>query len=136
MNIVENPWNPWDPFGAGKRRAAELEEERGFMRDAAEAMASGMEFKIVRSQFRSFRKPEVLERVLREERENGWELLQKLDDGRIRLSRLRPDNRFASANGIDPYRCVVGDDLKKTMIMLVLVAVAAGVILYQLSRPG
>jgi hypothetical protein len=67
------------------------------------------EFKILRSNFQAFRKPERLRAVLEEEKRGGWVLVEKFDDSRIRLRRSAgfkaPVEDLAS--GYDPYRTYV-----------------------------
>ncbi|MDY6875657.1 MAG: hypothetical protein SWK90_05590 [Chloroflexota bacterium] len=68
------------------------------------------EFKIVRSGTAAFRKPEVLNRLIEEEAQAGWVMLEKLDDSRIRFKRPR-SARAKDAylpDGVDPYRTQYG----------------------------
>jgi hypothetical protein len=118
MNIIEKPFDPADIFKAfGQKQNA----EESLAPNHVKAFEAGYEFKILRSPSAHFGSPERLAKILGEERENGWELVEKLDNSRIRLARLCPSNRFASANGIDPYRAVVGTS------MLAVFAIACGV---------
>jgi len=66
------------------------------------------EFKIMRSPYNQFRKPDVLTQMLEEEKVHGWELLEKLDDGRVRLVREKNGRRMSPMNGSDPYRTQYG----------------------------
>jgi hypothetical protein len=69
-------------------------------------LADDWEFKIVRSESGAFRRPEVLNRLLEEEAQAGWVLLEKLDDSRVRFK--RPQRARARdiylPEGVDPYR--------------------------------
>jgi hypothetical protein len=90
---------------AAARQRREEEEMTGYSeRDLAE----GWEFKFVRSATGAFRRPEYLRRVLEEEARSGWSLVEKFDNGRIRLKRPASARRMEPAGGIDPYRSHVG----------------------------
>ena len=91
---------------AARRRQQEEEEE---MTDyVPRDLAEGWEFKILRSATGAFRNPSRLNDVLAEESKAGWTLLEKFDNGRVRLR--RPSSARASDAGLpfDPYRTVVG----------------------------
>ncbi len=68
------------------------------------------EFKIVRSDAGAFRKPEVLSRLIEEEAQAGWVMLEKFDNSRIRFK--RPHSARAKdaylPDGVDPYRTRYG----------------------------
>ena len=68
------------------------------------------EFKIVRNNLNQFRDPAVLDMVRQEEALGGWQLLEKLDDGRLRFKRpasaARRDDRLPT--GYDPYNTLYG----------------------------
>ena len=76
----------------------------------ARDLDDGWEFKILRSNFLAFRKPEKLRAVLEEERRGGWVLVEKFDDQRIRLKRPAGAKLAQGelADGYDPYRTTVG----------------------------
>jgi hypothetical protein len=81
------------------------------------------EYKVLRSQWSTFGKPERLNRVLDEESSAGWELPHKLDSSRIMLRRLRPA-RSADAllpPGVDPYRTMA--ERSGSAVLMVVVAV-------------
>ncbi len=71
-------------------------------------LAEGWEFKFVRSSTSAFRKPEFLRRVLEEEGRSGWVLLEKFDNGRIRLKRPMSARAGDAGRNLDPYRSHVG----------------------------
>ena len=73
-----------------------------------EELASGWEFKIVRSATRAFRRSPFLRQVLEEERGTGWTLVEKFDDSRIRLKRPASARADDQSSGIDAYRSRVG----------------------------
>jgi hypothetical protein len=73
-------------------------------------MTEDWEFKILRSNFATFRNPEKLRAVLDEEKRGGWVLVEKFDDQRIRLKRPAGTKLVQGdfADGYDPYRTTVG----------------------------
>ena len=73
-----------------------------------EELASGSEFKILRSATSAFKRPEFLRQVLDEEKEAGWTLVEKFDDSRIRLKRPASARTDGSSSTFDPYRSYVG----------------------------
>lgn len=78
------------------------------------------EFKIVRASTRRFQRPEIFQRLLQEESQAGWELLEKLDDQRVRFKRSK-DMRRKDATlppGIDPYRTQFGGDLERRALIV------------------
>jgi hypothetical protein len=66
------------------------------------------EFKILRSATAAFRRPERLRAILEEEARAGWTLLEKFDDGRIRLKRPASARQLDGKLDFDPYRTHVG----------------------------
>jgi hypothetical protein len=92
-----------------QRRKIEQEEEE-MTKYTSEDLEQDWEFKIVRGFYPVFRKPEVFHALLEEESLAGWELVEKLDDRRVRFKR-RKDARRRDATlppGIDPYRTQYG----------------------------
>jgi hypothetical protein len=82
------------------------EEEEKMTKYTSEDLNSDWEFKIVRSAFGKFRKPEHMQAVVDEESQAGWEMVEKFDDNRIRFKRPR-NARKKDPNlppYIDPYR--------------------------------
>jgi hypothetical protein len=66
--------------------------------------AAGFEYKIMRSAFGSFKDPLKLRAMLEEEARAGWEMFEKLDDGRVRLRRSVACRQRDADLGQDPYR--------------------------------
>lgn len=85
-----------------------------------EELASGSEFKILRSATSAFKRPEFLKQVLDEEKGAGWTLVEKFDDSRIRLKRSASARTQGSSTTIDPYRSYVG--ISETLMALRIVA--------------
>jgi hypothetical protein len=90
---------------AARARRAEEEEMTPY---SAEDLARGFEFKILRAQTRAFARPEVLRRVLVEEAQAGWELVEKFDDSRLRFKRPLSARAGDADRPIDPYRTQYG----------------------------
>jgi hypothetical protein len=90
-----------------RRREHEEEEVAGY---GLEDLAEGWEFKIVRSAMGDFGKPEMMRAMIQGESAAGWQLLEKLDNGRVRLKRpVAARERDAMLpKGVDPYRTTYG----------------------------
>lgn len=71
-------------------------------------LAEGWEFKILRSSTGRFRDPAWLQSVLQEEQRAGWTLVEKFDNGRIRLKRPAKARAGDAALDFDPMRTWVG----------------------------
>jgi hypothetical protein len=89
-------------------------------------LSDGWEFKILRSLRGAFRHPEKLKQILAEERRAGWVLVEKFDDGRIRLKRAAKAQEFDKQLDFDPYRTYVGPSESK--YGLAVVGITFGVI--------
>ena len=113
---------------ASQVRRLEEEEEEMTRYDEAD-LAEGWEFKIMRSAMGNFGKPEVMRAMLEEEALTGWELLEKLDDRRVRLK--RPDSARDRDSmvppGVDPYRTTYGwsEGLVVVLVIIAIVGVIA-----------
>ena len=93
--------------GAAARRRRQTREEEdmtGYLPEHLE----GWEFKILRSHRGKFRDPEFQRRMLEEEARVGWELLEKFDDGRLRLKRPVAERSRDRLSDQDPCRVSVG----------------------------
>jgi hypothetical protein len=101
---------------AAARRRAEEEEETMY---TGQDLGEGWEFKILRANTRAFRHPDNLKQACDEEGQNGWDLLEKLDDSRLRFKRPRKTRETASAGAIDPYRSHYGMDPTKLALIIV-----------------
>jgi hypothetical protein len=93
---------------AAAHRRQEEEEEEHMATYSDKELSEGWEFKILRSNTRAFRQPERLKAILEEEARAGWVLVEKFDDGRIRLKRPATARRADSELGFDPYRTRIG----------------------------
>ena len=83
-----------------KQQQEEEEEVSTHLTDSSAAV----EYKIMRSGTAAFRKPEKFRAMLDEEARAGWELFEKLDDGRVRLRRAVSWRERDADLGQDPYR--------------------------------
>ena len=108
---------------AAKKRQQEEEEQRMTQYNAEDL--NGWEFKIVHSTFGKFRNAEVISRLMEEEARNGWEMVEKFDDYRIRFKRRTDKRALHSGGGVDPYRTNYGT----SQIILPLVAVGVALAL-------
>jgi len=87
----------------------------------------GWEFKIVRSATGRFRNTETLQETCRQEAAAGWELLEKLDDYRLRFKR-RTERRHDDYVRSDPYRANVNSAWSPTLLRIIglLLLISAG----------
>ncbi len=86
------------------------------------------EFKIVRATDQRFRDPVVLQQLMDDESIAGWQMLEKLDNNRVRFKRRISESRsdYLLPSDVDPYRTQIGrtaSDQEK--IILVVGAVVA-----------
>jgi hypothetical protein len=91
-----------------QRRMQEEEEEMTTY--GSDDSGQDWEFKIVRANTPVFGKPEHFNRLLEEEAQAGWSLVEKFDNSRIRFKRPRVArlNDATLPPGIDPYRVQYG----------------------------
>jgi hypothetical protein len=98
------------------------------------------EFKIVRSNSAAFRKPEVLEKLIEEEAQAGWVMLEKFDDSRVRFKRRRSARARDDflPEGVDPYRTRYGSSFRAGARMGALlggvVALGMGILVFVTAR--
>ena len=113
---------------AAARRRREREEE-GMTDYTPQELTEGWEFKIVRSATNAFKRPEFLKQVLEEEGKFGWVLVEKFDNGRIRLKRPASARAGDAVLGSDPYRSHVGiSDLRLALTIMLSVFGALGLV--------
>jgi len=70
---------------AAKRRQDHEEEEEATPMNTD--LSGTVEYKIIRNVTKAFRNPAVFQQTLQEEAQAGWQLVEKLDDSRVRLRR-------------------------------------------------
>jgi hypothetical protein len=110
MTYGTGAWIAVTAGAAAKRRQMLLAEEEEMTQYTQDDLTNDWEFKIVRSDTPAFRKPETLSKLIEEEAQAGWVMLEKLDDSRVRFKRPR-SARARDAylpDGVDPYRTRYG----------------------------
>jgi hypothetical protein len=87
-----------------------IAEEERMATYTREDLEEDWEFKIVRATSPAFRKPEELQKLLREEALAGWTMVEKFDDSRVRFKRPRSAREQDPylPPGVDPYRTQYG----------------------------
>jgi hypothetical protein len=108
---------------AAARRRREEEEAMATYRP--EELAQDWEFKILRSASGGFKNPEFQQKCLAEEAQAGWTLVEKFDNGRLRLKRPAAARERDGKLAFDPYRISVG--ASETSVALLIVAITVGV---------
>ena len=103
-----------------------------------EELATGFEFKILRSATGRFKDPAFLQKSLADEAKAGWSLVEKFDNSRVRLKRSVAARAGDAALDFDPYRTWAGMTDKQcglTIVGIVLGAIAlAGLIAFLATR--
>ena len=118
---------------AAQRRAEEEERMENYSTDD---LQNDWEFKIVRGNQEAFRNHAIFTKLVDEEKQAGWVLLEKFDNSRIRFKRQRAkqahDEQLIS-QGIDPYRTQYGTFLAKYMMIamvgLIFLLLMVGILL-------
>jgi hypothetical protein len=110
MTYGSGAWIAVTAGAAAKRRQMLLAEEEDMTQYTQDDLKNDWEFKIVRSDTPVFRKPEVLSKLIEEEAQAGWIMLEKLDDSRVRFKRSRSAHARDAylPDGVDPYRTRYG----------------------------
>ena len=106
-----------------RREHAEEEEMTAY---SPNGPAEDWEFKILRSVYGEFRKPQRMAEILDQESKAGWLLVEKFDNRRIRLKRrveARKDDRTLD---FDPYQSYVGKSDGTAAAVIVGVTIAVG----------
>jgi len=114
------------------------EDEEGMTNFSQSDLDNDWEFKIVRSTFGSFRKPHVLQSLIEEEAQAGWEMVEKFDENRVRFKRPRSArmNDGTLPGYVDPYRTQHGGMGGQTavrtgiLIAMLLLMLGMGVFLF------
>jgi hypothetical protein len=109
---------------AAARRRREQEEEEVTPENSDPSCAT--EYKILRSATGAFKRPAKLRAALEEEARAGWDLMEKLDDSRVRLRRSISWRQRDGELSQDPYRIKVG--ISETAFGLWIALVALGVV--------
>jgi hypothetical protein len=101
------------------------QEEEEMTPYGARELAEDWEFKILRSATNGFRDPVWLNAILQEEARAGWMLVEKFDDGRVRLKRSPAAHAKDGSLGFDAYRTWVGMSQQR-LAVVILVAIFGG----------
>lgn len=113
---------------AAAKKRREQEEEEQMTTYSPEELNDEWEFKIVRSTFEAFGNPQKFKQMLKEEAEAGWVLVEKFDNGRVRLKRpasARKQDHLLPPE-INPYRTSYGGtELTLVLVIIGLVGLLA-----------
>jgi hypothetical protein len=112
---------------AARRRLLLEEEEQSMTSYEPGDLAEDWEFKILRSMTRAFKNPHKMREILDEEARAGWVLVEKFDDGRLRLKRPASARANDQLHSVDPYRTYVGYT-ETQYVFLILAWVFGGLI--------
>lgn len=110
---------------ARKRRLREQQdriEEEQMTNYSVDDLENKWEFKIVRSESGAFRRPDVFQQMMQEEASAGWEMVEKLDDRRVRFKRRKEDRRkdVTLPPGTDPYRTQFDRGASRSLVLVVV----------------
>jgi len=102
---------------AAKRRQNYEEEEE--VTPMNTDTSGAFEYKIIRSVTKAFRNPAFFQQTLQEEAQAGWQLVEKLDDDRVRLRRSVECRSNDAHLTQDPYRTRIGmGEVKLVFVVL------------------
>ena len=106
-----------------QQRKKEAQEEEDMTRYSQNELDNDWEFKIVRSTFGAFRKSQVLQTLIEEEAQAGWEMVEKFDEYRVRFKRHRSARKKDAMlpEYIDPYSTQYGGFGKQKSLIAALV---------------
>jgi len=110
---------------AAAAAAARRREEEEMTPYTKQDLAEDWEFKIIRSATNMFKDPAKMRAILEEEARAGWMLMEKFDNGRIRLKRPHSARSADATLGVDPYRTQVGMS-EGALVAVVLISVLGG----------
>ena len=108
---------------AAAAHRAKLREEEERLTGYIPQDLEGWEFKIVRSSGKIV--GDKFTRLVEEEKLNGWELVEKFDDNRVRFKRRTEHRCRDGMQGIEAYRTTFG--LSETRLVLIVLGVMAAV---------
>lgn len=91
-----------------------------------------LEFKIIQSTTPYFADTAKLKKILEEEAESGWELVEKLDNYKIRVQRQISHRADDDQRNSDPYRTQVGPSNALTYGAAALVTIAVVILVFKL----
>ena len=124
------------PGAEGAAAAAAAERKRKLEQEEEEEVtplnsdpSGAVEYKIIRSATGAFRNPAKFRAALEEETRAGWELVEKLDDSRVRLRRPIAWRQKDGELARDPYRIKVGMRDSVLALWIVLGALAGAAVM-------
>jgi hypothetical protein len=91
-----------------------------------------LEYKIIQSTTPYFANTANLKQILEEEAESGWELLEKLDNYKIRVQRQISHRSDDATRNRDPYRSQVGPSNAITYGAAAIVTIAVVLLVFKL----
>ena len=109
---------------AAAAHQAKLREEEERLTSYVPQDLEGWEFKIVRSSVKIV--GDKFSRLVEEEKLNGWELVEKFDDNRVRFKRRTEHRSRDGMQGIDAYRTTFG--LSETRLVLIVLGIMTAVV--------
>lgn len=74
-------------IAASAAKARSDKEEEQMTTYSREELEHDWEFKIIRSNFNSFKKTAILKKLCEDEARAGWIMVEKFDNGRVRFKR-------------------------------------------------
>jgi hypothetical protein len=107
-------------------RRARQEEEETMTPYRPDDLTDDWEFKILRSSTGAFKNQQVLKQALEEEARAGWVLVEKFDNGRVRLKRPVSAKKNDGALDFDPYRTTYG--ISESRLVLLIIAMIVGLL--------
>jgi hypothetical protein len=116
---------------AAAEQARRNEEEEQMTAYSREELEQDWEFKIIRSNFNSFKKTWVLKKLCEDEARAGWIMVEKFDNGRVRFKRsadAKKNDKLLSPD-IDPYRTQYGMSNEAFVLFIISVCLGALVLI-------
>ena len=124
----------WVAVVAAQKRRQQLRAEEEMTTYTQDDLTNDWEFKIVRSESGAFRNRKVLDKLIEEEAQAGWVMLEKLDNSRIRFKRPRSARVKDTylPEGVDPYRTHCGVPTARYAVMtgVLVMLLAMGVAVF------
>ncbi len=114
-----------DNGAAAARRRREQEEEE--MSTYSPEDLNQYEFKIVRSLSGNLGNPKKFHQLLEEEGQSGWQLVEKLDDRRVRFKRpiSAREKDAMLPEGVNPYRSYFGMQPQQFIMRVFIISLGA-----------
>jgi hypothetical protein len=117
-------------YSSARRDRERMAEEERMSIYTPSDLGGDWEFKIVRSTTGAFSREDTLNKLIAEEAQAGWTMVEKFDDARVRFKRpvrARANDAYLPP-GTDPYRSYYGLNPAATSLILVAAVVLGAVI--------